>query len=157
MSFNSPSRPIGYHSVTPYLTVSDASQALAFYKAAFGAVELYRLAEPTEKVMHAEIKVGNSVLMLADEYPDLGVRGPIAYGGSPVSLLLYVEDADAQVERALSAGAKLVRPVKDQFYGDRSGAVADPFGYTWTIATQKPEPSEKDADASSAMPQDASD
>ncbi len=139
MTRDSQPGPIAYHSVTPYLTVSDATEALAFYKAAFGAVELFRLAEPTEKVMHAEMRVGNSVLMLADEYPDLGVRGPLAYGGSPVSLLLYVVDADAQVEQAIAAGAKLVRPVKDQFYGERSGAVADPFGYTWTIATQKPE------------------
>jgi PhnB protein len=129
--------PDGYHTVTPYLIVKDAARALEFYKKAFGAKELMRLPVPGGRIGHAEIKVGNSPIMLADEHPQMGASSPQTLGGSPVSLCLYVEDADGVFDRAVSAGAKVVRPVKDQFYGDRSGTVADPFGHVWTIATHK--------------------
>jgi PhnB protein len=127
--------PDGYHTATPYLIVRDAARAIEFYKQAFGATELMRLGDPTGKVGHAEIKVGDSTIMLADEFPEMGIRGPQSIGGSPVSILLYVEDVDAVYSRAVASGATAVRPVKDQFYGDRSGTLTDPFGHTWTIAT----------------------
>jgi PhnB protein len=129
--------PDGYHTVTPYLIVKDAARALEFYKKAFGAKETMRFPGPGGKVGHAEIKIGNSPIMLADEFPQMGASSPQTLGGSPVSLCLYVEDADGLFDRAVSAGAKVVRPLKDQFYGDRSGTVADPFGHVWTIATHK--------------------
>lgn len=129
--------PDGYQTVMPYLIVKDAARAIAFYKQAFGATEVLRLADPAGKVGHAEIKLGDSIVMLADEFPDMGVRSPEAFGGSPVSMALYVDDVDAMAKQALAAGAKVVRPVKDQFYGDRSGTFVDPFGHTWTIATHK--------------------
>ncbi len=127
--------PEGYHTATPYLIVKDAASAIEFYKKAFGATELMRMAGPSGKVMHAEIKIGNSPIMLADEVPEMGFRSPQALGGSPVSILLYVEDVDAVFSQAVAAGAKVERPVKDQFYGDRSGGVTDPFGHVWHIAT----------------------
>jgi PhnB protein len=127
--------PDNYRTVTPYLIVNDAARALDFYKQALGATERMRLDGPGGKVGHAEIELGDSVIMLADEFPEMGARSPQSLGGSPVSLLLYVEDVDARVARAVAAGATLLRPVKDQFYGDRSGTLADPFGHTWTIAT----------------------
>ena len=114
-----------------------AANAIAFYKQAFGATELFRLAEPSGRVGHAEIKIGNSIIMLADEFPEMGVRGPQSLGGSPVSILLYVEDVDGRFGQAIAAGAKTLRPVKDQFYGDRSGTLEDPFGHVWTIATHQ--------------------
>ena len=130
--------PEGYHSVTPYLIVKDAAAAIEFYKKAFGAKELFRMEPGREgKIAHAEIKIGNSPVMLADEFPEFGVRSAESIGGSPVSRLLYVEDVDATAAQAVSAGAKVVRPIKDQFYGDRSGTFTDPFGHTWTIATHK--------------------
>jgi PhnB protein len=129
--------PDGYYTATPYLIVQGAAKAIDFYKQAFGATELMRLADPSGKVGHAEIKIGNSPIMLADEFPEMGARGPQSFGGSPVSICLYVEDVDARFNRAIAAGAKAVRPVKDQFYGDRSGTLTDPFGHTWTIATHK--------------------
>ena len=129
--------PDGYHTATPYLIVKGAAGAIEFYKKAFGATELMRLADPSGKVGHAEIKIGNSPIMLADEFPEMGFRGPQSLGGSTVSILLYVEDVDARFSRAIAAGAKVVRPVQDQFYGDRSGTLADPFGHVWTIATHK--------------------
>ena len=129
--------PEGYHSVTPYLIFSGASDAIAFYKKALGAQEVMRLADPGGKVHHAEIKIGDSRIMLADEHPEIQALSPKTVGGSPVSIHLYVEDVDAAVERAVAAGAKLVRPVADQFYGDRTGGVEDPFGYRWFIATHK--------------------
>ncbi len=129
--------PEGYHSVTPYLIVGDAAGAIAFYKEAFGATERMRMPSPGGKVGHAEIEIGGSCIMLADEFPAIGARGPKAFGGSPVSLHVYVEDVDGTVRRALAAGAKEVRPVKDQFYGDRLGTVEDPFGHTWHISTHK--------------------
>ena len=129
--------PEGYHNVTPYLIVDGAAGAIEFYRKAFGATELMRIAAPGGKVGHAEIRIGDSRIMLADEFPDMGARSTKAFGGSPVNLHLYVEDVDAVVERAVSAGAKLERPVKDQFYGDRSGAFEDPYGHLWHISTHK--------------------
>lgn len=129
--------PDGYHSVTPYLIVKGAARALEFYKKAFNAKELYRLDGPGGKLGHAEIQIGNSRIMLSDEYPEMGARGPEALGGSPVGLCIYVEDVDALFKQALSAGGKEERPVKDQFYGDRSGTLRDPFGHQWTVATHK--------------------
>ena len=129
--------PEGYHSLTPYLIVNDAAGAIAFYKKAFGAAELLRMPAPGGRVGHAEVRIGDSRIMLADEFPDMGARGPKAFGGSPVSLHLYVEDVDATTRRAIAAGATELRPVKDQFYGDRLGSVTDPFGHVWHISTHK--------------------
>jgi PhnB protein len=129
--------PEGYHSVTPYLAVDDGARAIAFYKAAFGATEVMRMPGPGGKVGHAEIRIGDSRIMLADEYPDMGFRSPKTYGGSPVGLHLYVEDVDNVARQAVAAGAKELRPVKDQFYGDRTGSFEDPFGHVWHIATHK--------------------
>ncbi|MDR3636235.1 MAG: VOC family protein [Isosphaeraceae bacterium] len=127
--------PDRYHTVTPYLIVRGAADAIEFYKTAFGATELFRMAAPDGKVGHAELLIGDSPIMLADEAPERGVRGPQSYGGSAVSILLYVEDVDVLFNQAVSAGAKVSRPVTDQFYGDRMGSVEDPFGHTWHIAT----------------------
>jgi PhnB protein len=123
----SPVKPIpdGYHSVTPYLVVKDARGALAFYARAFGATELFRLEQPDGRVGHAELQLGDSRVMLADEFPEMGARSPASLGGTAVSLLLYVKDVDAVVAAAVSAGATLSRPVANQFYGDRTGAVTD--------------------------------
>jgi PhnB protein len=129
--------PEGYHTVTPYLVVHDAAKALEFYKKAFGATELMRFPGPGGKIMHAEIKIGDSPIMLADECPEMGSRSPRSIGGSSVGLMIYVEDVDAMAGRAVDAGAKVLSPVKDQFYGDRSGTFADPFGHVWTISTHK--------------------
>jgi PhnB protein len=129
--------PDGYHSVTAYLIVQGAAKAIDFYKKAFGATELMRMDGPDGKIGHAEIKVGDSPIMLADEHPEMGYRGPQALGGTPVSLLIYVPDVDSRFQQAVAAGAKVLRPLTDQFYGDRSGTLADPFGHVWTIATHK--------------------
>ena len=123
--------------VRPHMTVHDAKAAIDFYVRAFGATELFRLVEPAGRVGHAEIRIGDTVLMMNDEYPDFGARSPGAIGGSPVAFHIVVADADAAVERAVAAGATLVRPVQDQFYGDRSGMVACPFGYRWFLAAPK--------------------
>lgn len=121
-----------------HMTVHDAKAAIAFYVKAFGAVEAFRLVEPgSGKVGHAEIRIGDSILMLNDEYPDFGAKSPAATGGSPVAFHIQVADADKAVDRAVKAGATLVRPVQDQFYGDRSGTVACPFGYRWSLAAAK--------------------
>lgn len=127
--------PDGYHTVTPYLIIKNAANALEFYKKAFGAKELFRMPGPDGRVMHAEIQIGNSRLMLADECPEMNARSPQSLGGSPVSLLLYVENVDTFFNQAVSAGAKVDRPVKDQFYGDRSGSLSDPYGHAWHVAT----------------------
>jgi PhnB protein len=127
--------PEGYHTATPYLIVSEGMRALEFYKEAFGAEELMRLPGPGGKLMHGEIRIGDSPIMLADEFPEIGARSPKSYGGSPVSLMLYVEDVDAMFARAIAAGAVEVRPVQNQFYGDRSGTLTDPFGHQWTLST----------------------
>ena len=129
--------PEGYHTVTPYLVFDGAGGAIEFYKRALGASEVLRLDDPSGRIHHAEIKIGDSCIMLADEHPELQALSPKTIGGSPVSLHVYVEDVDAAVDRAVKAGAKLVRPVADQFYGDRTGGVEDPFGYRWFIATHK--------------------
>ena len=129
--------PEGYHTVTPYLMFSGAGEAIEFYKKALGACEVIRLDDPSGRIHHAEIRIGDSCIMLADEHPELQALSPKTIGGSPVSLHVYVEDVDAAVDRAVKAGAKLVRPVADQFYGDRTGGVEDPFGYRWFIATHK--------------------
>jgi PhnB protein len=127
--------PDGYHSVTPYLIVRDAARAIEFYKRAFGATELLRIDAPGGKIGHAEVKIGNSPVMLADENPDWGAKSADMFGGSPVQLMIYVEDCDSVFHRAIASGAKETRPLKDQFYGDRSGTVTDPFGLQWTIST----------------------
>jgi PhnB protein len=127
--------PEGYHTVTPYLIVSGGAKAIDFYKRALGATERMRLEGPDGKIGHAEIEIGDSVIMLADEFPEMGAKGPQTIGGTPVGICLYVENADARFEQAVKAGAKIERPLQDQFYGDRSGTVIDPFGHKWTIAT----------------------
>jgi PhnB protein len=127
--------PEGYHTVTPYLIVTGAAEALEYYRKAFGATELMRMAAPGGKIGHAEITIGDSHVMLADEFPDMGFRGPRSLGGSAVSMLLYVEDVDDRFEKAIAAGGTGLKPVADQFYGDRSGTLEDPFGHVWTIAT----------------------
>lgn len=127
--------PEGYEGATPYLIIKGAAGALEFYKKAFGATELMRIQAPGGTVGHAEIKIGKAIIMLADEFPDMDCKSPQSFGGSPVSMMLYVQDVDAFVSRAVAAGAKLQRPVKNQFYGDRSGSLEDPFGHQWHIAT----------------------
>jgi PhnB protein len=129
--------PEGYHTATPYLIVKDAAGAIEFYKKAFGATELMRMPGPGGKIGHAEIKIGDSPIMLADEVPGMGFHSPESLGGSPISILLYVEDVDLVFSEALAAGAKVQRLVADQFYGDRTGGVTDPFGHVWYIATHK--------------------
>jgi PhnB protein len=129
--------PDGYHAVTPYLIVKGAARAIEFYAKAFGARELFRMAGPDGRVGHAELQLGDSRVMLADEHPEIGAKSPQTIGGSPVTLHLYVEDVDATVARAVGAGARLDRPVADQFYGDRNGGLTDPFGHVWFVATHK--------------------
>jgi len=129
--------PEGYHTATPYLVVKGAAKAIDFYKKVFGATEDMRMDDPSGRIGHAELKIGDSHIMLADEYPEMKFRSPEAYGGSPVSILLYVQDVDATVALAVANGAKLEREVKDQFYGDRMGQIVDPFGHVWSIATHK--------------------
>ena len=129
--------PEGYHSVTPYLIINGATEAIDFYKKAFGATELFRMPAPEGKIGHAEIKIGDSPIMLADEFPEMGYKSPQSLGGSPVSLMIYVADVDTVFKQAIAAGGKEQRPVKDQFYGDRSGTLEDPFGHVWHVATHK--------------------
>ncbi len=129
--------PDGYHSVTPYLSVKGAASAIEFYKQAFGATERMRMAAPGGMVGHAEIKIGDALIMLADEFPEQDFLSPQTTGGSSVMLHLYVEDVDAIFNQAVAAGAKVLKPVEDQFYGDRAGRLADPFGHIWYIATHK--------------------
>ena len=137
--------PDGYHTATPYLIVRDAARAIEFYKKAFGATEMLRCADPSGKLMHAEIKIGDSPIMLADEFPEMQILGPQSRGGSTVIILLHVEDVDARFSQAVAAGAKVVRQVKDEFYGDRSGTLEDPFGHVWTIATHREDVSSEEA------------
>jgi len=145
--------PDGYHSVTPYLILHDATAALEFYKKAFGAVELLRMPAPGGRIGHAEIKIGDSPVMLADENLDINARSARTIGGSPISLMVYVPNVDAIVAQAVAAGGKLVRPVADQFYGDRTGGVDDPFGFHWYIATHVEDvpPDELEKRAAKAM------
>lgn len=129
--------PDGHHTVAPYLAIKNAVSALEFYKKAFGAKETYRLILPDGRLGHAEIRLGDSLIMLADEFPEFGGKAPESLGGSPVSIHLYVEDVDAFVKRAVAEGARQVKPVADQFYGDRSGQLEDPYGHLWWVATHK--------------------
>lgn len=129
--------PKGHHTVTPYLACRGAGKAIEFYRKAFGATVAMRMPGPGGSVGHAELRIGDSRIMLADEYPDMDFLAPPARNGTPVHLHLYVRNADALVKRALAAGAKLLRPVGDQFYGDRLGTVEDPFGHVWHVATHK--------------------
>ena len=126
----------GMHTVTPHLVCNGASKAIEFYKKAFGAVEMFRMPTPdSKKLLHAEIRVGDSVVMLVDEFPEWEKLGPTALKGSPITLLLYVEDVNSFVNRAVKAGAKVTMPVADMFWGDRYGTLEDPFGYKWSVAT----------------------
>jgi len=127
--------PEGYRTLTPYLTIRNAAAALDFYKQAFDAEERFRMADGAGRISHAEIRIGDSLLMLSDEYPEMGARSPESLGGSPVMLHIYVEDVDTVVARALQAGATLARPVENQFYGDRGGMLVDPFGHKWWVST----------------------
>jgi len=128
--------PDGYHSITPYLIVLGGGDAIAFYQTALGATEVMRMSD-AGKIRHAELQIGDSRVMLADEHPELNALSPKTIGGTPISIHLYVEDVDAVVERAVAAGAKIIRPVADQFYGDRTGGIEDPFGHRWFVATHK--------------------
>jgi PhnB protein len=148
--------PDGYHSVTPYLVVDGAAKAIDYYKKVFDATEIMRMTSPDGgRIGHAELKIGDSPIMLADEHPEMNIRGPHAIGGSPVSMMVYVDDVDSVAQRALAAGAQELRPVADQFYGDRSGTFLDPFGHTWTISTHVEDvpPEEMEKRAAAAMAQ----
>lgn len=129
--------PEGYRTITPHLVCENAPEAIEFYKKAFGAVEITRLPGPDGKIMHAELRIGDSPIMLAQDYPEFGSRGPLALKGTPVVIHLYVPDADAAWAKAVDAGAKPLMPLSDMFWGDRYGQVEDPFGHRWSIATHK--------------------
>lgn len=143
--------PEGYHSVTPYLCIDGAAEAIEFYKKAFGATELGRFGDPGGRIAHAEIKIGDSHVMLADEFPEMNFRGPKSIGGSPIHLHLYVEDVDSIFQQAVSAGAEELRPVTDQFYGDRTGTLKDPFGHVWHLATHVEDVSPEEMEARMAQ------
>jgi PhnB protein len=127
--------PDGYSSITPYLYIRGASDAIEFYKRAFGAQELFRFPAPNGRVGHAELKMGNAIVMLADEHPEMKVAGPATLGGTSVGIMLYVDKVDDVFARAVADGAKVEKAIENQFYGDRSGTIVDPFGHRWTIAT----------------------
>ncbi len=129
--------PEGYHAVTPYLTVKRAADAIEFYKKVFGATEKNRMNDPKGGIMHAELRIGDSVVMLSDEHPEMGGKSPESIGGTATSLLIYVENVDDIFRKAITSGARERRPVEDQFYGDRVGTIQDPFGHVWSIATHK--------------------
>ena len=130
--------PDGFHTLTPYLSIRGAAQAIEFYKQAFGATERFRMPGPDGKTIgHAELVIGDSIVMLADEFPEYGNSSPLTLKGTTVNFALYVVDADASFKRAVNAGATVVRPIADQFYGDRAGCVQDPFGHRWTLMTHK--------------------
>jgi PhnB protein len=129
--------PEGYHSVTPYLIIEGAGEAIEFYAKAFGAKELFRFPTPDGKIGHAEIKIGDSPIMLADAYPAMGYKSPKSLGGSPVSLMIYVENVDTVFNQAVEAGATVKEALTDKFYGDRSGSLIDPFGHVWHVSTHK--------------------
>jgi len=138
--------PDGYHTATPYLIISNAAQAIDFYKEAFGAMELMRLASPDGKLMHAEIRIGDSPIMLCDECPDWNALSPQTIGGTSVSIMLYVSDVDSVVNRAVAQGATVLMPVEDQFWGDRMGTVIDPYGHKWSVATHTEDVSPEEID-----------
>jgi PhnB protein len=127
--------PKGYHSVTPYLVVNDAASAIDFYKRAFGAKEIMRMASPTGKISHAELKIGDSMIMLSEEMQGTGNKSPRSFGGSPVGIFLYLENVDSVFNQAAAAGAKVEMPLADMFWGDRYGKLVDPFGHSWSLAT----------------------
>src|SRR5688572_23297811 len=127
--------PDDYTAATPYLCIKDAARAIDFYAKAFGATEMMRMMQPDGRVGHAEIRIGRAPVMLADEFPEMDFRSPKTLGGTPVNILVYVENVDALVARAHAAGATIQRPVADQFYGDRVGVLLDPFGHSWSFAT----------------------
>ena len=129
--------PDGYHTATPYLIIRGAAGAIEFYQKAFAATELFRMAAPDGKIGHAEIKIGDSPIMLADEFPEMGYLGPQTLGGSPVSIMIYVEDVDTIFNQAVAAGATVKEAVSDKFYGDRIGTLTDPFGHVWHVSTHK--------------------
>jgi PhnB protein len=135
MEATSTAAPCGYRTVTPYLTIKGAAKAIDFYKSIFGASERMRMEAPHGMIGHAELTIGDAVIMLSDEWPDMDCKGPEALGGSPVSLHIYVDDVDATADRAVAAGATLKRPPKDEFWGDRMGTIVDPFGHVWLIST----------------------
>jgi PhnB protein len=137
MTSNAKATPEGYHSITPFLVVKNCADAIEFYKKAFDAEERYRMNMPDGKVGHAELKIGDSVLMLADEFPEMKSLSPKSIGGSPVSMYVYVQDVDAMFNNAVTAGATVLDGVKDQFWGDRHGRLEDPYGHLWSIATHK--------------------
>jgi PhnB protein len=136
--------PAGYTAVTPYLIVKDAAKALVFYKQAFGAKVIMRFADPKGTIMHAEIKMADAIIMVGEECPEMGACSPASVGGTPVMMHLYVKKVDATFKKAIAAGAKELRSVEDQFYGDRSGCVIDPFGHVWNISTHVEEVSPKE-------------
>ena len=138
--------PEGYRTITPYIIVRNCAAALDWYKNAFGAEEKVRCAMPDGRIGHAEIKIGDSMLMMADEAPEWGSKSPQALGGTPFGICLYVLDSDASFQRAVAAGATVERPIADQFYGDRSGTIIDPYGHKWTISTHKREVSPEEID-----------
>ncbi len=142
--------PPGYEGLTPYLYVHDAAAAIRFYKEAFGAKETFRMEGPGGKIGHAEVQIRGAHLMLADEAPSMGAASPKTIGGTPMCLLLYVEDVDRVVAQAVKAGATISRPVEDKFYGDRSGMIFDPFGHSWAIATHKEDVSPEEMDRRAA-------
>ena len=129
--------PKGYHSVTPYLTVNNGAAAIEFYKKAFGAQEVVRMDGPPGKIGHAELRIGDSVVMLADEFPGAGSRSPQSLGGTCAGIFLYVQDVDKAFQQAVDAGAKVEMPLADMFWGDRYGKLSDPFGHSWSLATHK--------------------
>lgn len=143
--------PDGYHSLTPHMVVRDADRAIKYYKSAFGAEELSRQATPDGKVLHASLRIGDSIVMLNDEFPDWQCHGPESIGGSPVTIHLYVDDVDKVYQKAVDAGGTSTMPVSDTFWGDRYGKLRDPFGHEWSIATHKedltPQEIEKRAEA----------
>lgn len=136
--------PAGYHTITPYLIIKGCAEALEFYKKAFGAEETMRMPAPDGRIGHAELQIGTSKVMLADEHPEIGALSPQTVGGAAVMMHMYVADVDQVVANALAAGAKLTRPVRDQFYGDRSGGVEDPWGHQWHISTHIEDVSEEE-------------
>ncbi|HEY0794647.1 MAG TPA: VOC family protein [Acidisarcina sp.] len=149
---SSPVKPIpdGYHSITPYLIIDGASAAIDYYTKVFGATEVLRMPAPDGRIMHAEIQIGTSRLMLADEHPKIGAYAPAHFNGTPVHLMLYVEDVDGVFAKAVEEGAKVERPLADQFYGDRTGGIIDPYGHHWYLATHIKDVSMEDMQAASA-------
>jgi PhnB protein len=137
--------PDGYHTATPYMVIKNAAKAIDFYKKAFGAEVIHRMDDPEGKVRHAQIRIGDSPIMIADEFPGMSCgKSPETLGGSPLHLYLYIDDVDTWFKRAIAAGAKELMPVQDQFYGDRSGGVTDPFGHVWWLATHKEDMTEEE-------------